>query len=159
MGKKYDLLCDLHIFKEIKMGGPVEIKEQKAPPIKTCLKLYKQIGAEWGWRSRLNKSYREIEASLKDARVRIHFALINNSIIGYSEARIEDRDLAYIRYFGLKEGYIGCGYGKIFMRKVLENFRKEGVSWASLSTNTDNHPLALSFYKKSGFRLVHTENN
>jgi GNAT superfamily N-acetyltransferase len=119
--------------------------------------LFRAVGAQWLWFSRLQLSDQELKAILHDPRVGV-YALSSLRLDG----QWEDQGLleldgriageVEITFFGVASKLIGRGAGPLMMRFALEQAWVEGVRRVHLHTCTLDHPRALGFYLRHGFR-------
>ncbi len=116
--------------------------------------LYRRVGADWLWFSRLRMADADLAAILHDPRVEV-YALGGG---GRGEGLLEldrrgepgDVELAF---FGVTADLIGTGAGRFLMERAIE------LAWAPgkgtrrfwVHTCTLDHPAALGFYVRSGF--------
>jgi GNAT superfamily N-acetyltransferase len=119
--------------------------------------LFRAVGERWLWFSRLRMSEAELTGILHDPRVGV-YALSSLRLDG----RWEDKGLleldgrvpgeVEIVFFGVTQELIGRGAGPLMMRFALEQAWVEGVRRVHLHTCTLDHPRALAFYLRHGFR-------
>lgn len=117
------------------------------------LRLYREIGEEWLWFSRLTLSEGRLAEILGDARCKIFAARDQTVDIGLVELDCSDPENVEIAFFGLVPGAVGRGLGRWLMGEAL------GTAWSLprtrrvwLHTCTLDHPSALAFYMKCGFQ-------
>lgn len=119
-------------------------------------KLYYGVGEKWHWLDRMVMPDEELYKKINADNVDIFVFHIKNEIAGYIEF-VKDELFVEILYFGLMPAFIGKGLGKYFLHWVIAKAWSYGPSWIQLNTCTLDHPLALTVYKKAGFKEVKTE--
>lgn len=128
-----------------------------APDVAWYRALFRAVGEQWLWFSRLQLSDQELTAILHDPRVGV-YALSSLRLDG----QWEDQGLleldgriageVEITFFGVAPKLIGRGAGPLMLRFALEQAWVEGVNRVHLHTCTLDHPHALGFYLRHGFR-------
>ena len=114
--------------------------------------LFRAIGEDWLWVSRLRLSDEELLAIVRDPRVEV-FALDRDGreigLLELDRRREPDIELAF---FGLVPGAIGRGAGRYLMDRAIDLAWSHGPRRFWVHTCTLDHPAALTFYVRSGFR-------
>ncbi len=115
--------------------------------------IFRAVGADWLWFSRLGLSDGDLGAILGHDRVDVYALTRDKREIGFAELdgrQFPDIELAF---FGLVVEAIGTGAGRLLMNTALE------AAWASrpqrvwVHTCTFDHPDAVAFYLRSGFTV------
>ena len=73
---------------------------------------------------------------------------------GYFEIEKQEDGSVRITCFGLREEFIGKGYGGCFLTHAVRRCWGIGANRVWLSTCTRDHPNALRNYQSRGFRIV-----
>ncbi len=132
--------------------APWRLEHRPNPDVDWYLRLYRQIGARWLWYSRLAMPREKVAAILADPAVAVHVLRRDDRDVGIVEFDLSDPAAVEICFFGVADSEIGRGAGAWLMARALE------IAWASgpdrvwLHTCTLDHPNALPFYLKQGFR-------
>ena len=119
--------------------------------------LYRAVGEPWLWYERLLVAEERLAADIGDERVEIRLIEVGGALAGYSELDRRQPDEIEIAYFGLTPPFLGAGLGRWLMTETLR------AAWATaprrvwLHTCTEDHPRALPFYERTGFRPYKTE--
>jgi GNAT superfamily N-acetyltransferase len=138
------------------------------PPAKSALKLehwpapvdrsryrnlFRAIGAPWLWRGRLvidDTSLAEIlDAPTTEVRVATRR---DGTPVGLLELDFAIPGACEIAYFGLVPGMTGAGHGAWLMAHALRLGWRPGVTRVWVHTCDLDHPSALGFYQRHGFR-------
>lgn len=114
--------------------------------------LFREIGSDWLWFSRLVLPDADLEAVLAEANREIRIARIDGRDCGLLELDFSDPANVEVAFFGLVPSAVGRSIGRWLMGEAL------ALCWAAprtervwLHTCTLDHPSALSFYMKCGF--------
>jgi GNAT superfamily N-acetyltransferase len=156
-------------------GGAWTLRRQHQPSVDWYRDLYRRVGEDWLWFSRLSMPDAQLAAILGDERVEI-YALdavedgkaeggggagvgtdesVSAGHASLSEGLLEldfrvDGECELV-FFGVTPPLVGKGAGRWMMNRAIE------IAWARpiqrfwLHTCTIDHPGALPFYIRSGF--------
>ncbi len=119
--------------------------------------LFRAIGEDWLWFSRLKLSDDELLAIVRDPRVEIHVLHHGECEVGMVELdrrREPDIELAF---FGLVPDMIGRGLGRYLMSRTIDLAWSHNPRRFWVHTCTLDYPGALAFYRRSGFRPYRQE--
>ncbi|MBV9561848.1 MAG: GNAT family N-acetyltransferase [Bradyrhizobium sp.] len=114
--------------------------------------LYSRIGAEWMWYARLKLPDAELAAKIQSPGVDIHALMQNGRDEGLLELDFRQAGACEIGMFGVTAHLVGTGAGRFLMNRALELAWSRDVQRVWLHTCSFDHPSALSFYQRSGFR-------
>ena len=116
--------------------------------------LYRAIGEDWLWFSRIRMADAELAAILSDPAVDVFIAKAGSEEVGLVELDRRMPGEIELAFFGLIAGFVGRGAGHWLMDRALE------LAWAHaprrlwVHTCTLDHPNALSFYSRAGFTPI-----
>lgn len=116
------------------------------------LAIYRMLGERWIWFSRLTKPVSEMQALLADPAVLFFAARHDSRDVGLLELDFREVDEAELAFFGLDESVLGRGAGRWLMNRALELAWARPIRRFWVHTCTLDHPGALNFYQRSGFR-------
>jgi len=114
--------------------------------------LFRAIGAPWLWFSRLQLDDASLRARLTAPGVALYVVQERKVDVGLLELDFSAQDEVEISFFGLAPHCTGRGAGSWLMAQAL------ALAWAKkprrvwLHTCSLDHPRALAFYQKHGFR-------
>ncbi|MFY3152466.1 GNAT family N-acetyltransferase [Achromobacter xylosoxidans] len=114
--------------------------------------LFRQVGADWLWFSRLLMADDELAATLAHADVDIHIVRSLQDDVGMLELDFREPGQCELTFLGLKAAYIGQGLGRALMSKAVELAWARPITRMWVHTCTYDHPSALHFYMKAGFK-------
>ncbi|MFK7791185.1 MAG: GNAT family N-acetyltransferase [Devosiaceae bacterium] len=120
-------------------------------------KLYHAVGDPWLWYGRLTKSDEVIHSILTAPTTTLRYLLDPTSTpIGLFEVQQQGqkkpKDTLEVTYFGLEPSSTGKGLGPCLMEHGLAEAWHSGIANIWLHTCTFDHPAALSFYQRQGFK-------
>jgi GNAT superfamily N-acetyltransferase len=114
--------------------------------------LFRAVGEPWLWFSRTLMNDLELRALLGDPRVDF-FALeergVAKGLLEIDRREFPDIELAF---FGLTSDLIGKGAGRYLMDFAIGEAFSHHPRRFFLHTCTLDHPKALGFYRRAGFR-------
>ena len=119
--------------------------------------LYRRIGAEWFWVSRLAMPEAELAEILEHPDVEVYAVMRDGRAEGLLELDFRVADVCELAFFGLTAALIGKGAGRWLMnRAIARAFSREAspIQRFWLHTCTLDAPQALDFYMRSGFKPV-----
>lgn len=114
--------------------------------------LFRRIGEDWLWYSRLVMHDDKLRAILDDPRVEILVLRKNQEDIGLLELDFRQDASCELAFLGLMAAATGQGLGRILMNVALDRAWSQPISRFWVHTCTFDHPAALGFYIRSGFR-------
>ncbi len=116
--------------------------------------LFSRVGAEWLWESRLAMPDAVLREILVTPGVEVYALTDDGTDIGLLELDFRAEGLCNLAYFGIVAGRTGQGAGRWMMARALALAWRENVARVRVNTCTLDHPAALAFYIRAGFRPV-----
>lgn len=119
--------------------------------------LHRSVGEAWLWWERPVMSDAALEAILNDPGIEIRYLYVGGEVAGFSELETGRTGEVKLAYFGVAPAFIGAGLGRYLLCETLV------AAWASrprrvwLHTCDHDHPNALAFYRRAGFRPYRIE--
>jgi GNAT superfamily N-acetyltransferase len=114
--------------------------------------LFRRVGEDWLWFSRLRLYDAELSAILHNRAVDV-FALSHegedHGLLELDRREFPDIELAFL---GVTKPLLGRGAGRILMRHAMEAAWSLNPRRFWVHTCTLDHPDAIKFYVRSGFR-------
>jgi GNAT superfamily N-acetyltransferase len=144
---------EMHAAPDIVPAQPVQwrLSPCPTPDIDWYRDLYRRIGTKWLWFSRLVLPETELVAAL--AATEIHVLLdADGQEIGLLELDRRVAGAVEIAFFGLIDEATGTGAARFLMQKAMRLAWTSGVNRIWLHTCSLDHPSAVPFYVKSGFK-------
>ncbi|HKS33258.1 MAG TPA: GNAT family N-acetyltransferase [Enterobacteriaceae bacterium] len=113
--------------------------------------LFRKVGADWLWFSRLLMSDEKLAAVLSNAALEIYVIRHEGKDVGLMELDFSAPGEAELAFLGLVSGTTGQGIGRAVMDAATELAWSKPVQRFWVHTCSFDHPSALSFYRRSGF--------
>ena len=133
-------------------AGAWSLRRVDNPGLDWFRNLYRRVGEEWLWFSRIRMPDAELAARLHAPQFEV-YALVDDGLDeGFLELDFRESGQCEIGMFGVTAKLVGTGAGRWLMNRAL------GIAWSRpvervwLHTCTFDHPAALAFYQRSGFR-------
>jgi GNAT superfamily N-acetyltransferase len=132
--------------------GAWTLRRVQAPDLNWFRDLYRRVGEEWLWFSRLRMPDAELAAIVQSPLVEV-FALVSDGRDeGLLELDFRTAGQCEIVFFGVTANLIGSGAGRWLMHRALERAWSQPITRVWVHTCTLDYPAALAFYQRSGFR-------
>jgi GNAT superfamily N-acetyltransferase len=133
-------------------AGAWSLRRVEVPALNWYRDLYRRVGGPWLWISRIQMPDAELAAIIQSPLMEI-YALVNEERDeGLLEMDFREPGQCEIVSFGLTEKLVGTGAGRWLMNRALEIAWSRPLTRLWLHTCTFDHPSALAFYQRSGFR-------
>lgn len=119
--------------------------------------LHRKVGEAWLWWERRVMGDAALGAILTNPGTEIRYLYVAGDVAGFSELERDRTGEVKLAYFGVAPAFIGAGLGRYLLRETL------AAAWASrprrvwLHTCDHDHPRAVAFYRRAGFRPYRTE--
>jgi GNAT superfamily N-acetyltransferase len=114
--------------------------------------LFRAIGQDIMWFSRLFMAEEKLAGIIGDENVQCFALMKNGRDIGILELDFRDEGQCELSFFGLVPTEVGSGAGRYLMNEALERAWTRPIRRMWVHTCTFDHPNALAFYQRSGFR-------
>lgn len=142
------------------------------PSLDAFRALFRLVGQDWLWHSRLHMADAKLRAILDDADVDLYRLMEGDAVLGLLELDFREAGQCELSFFGLVPGAIGKGAGRFLVDRGIalawnrgpdsQGMGKQAISRQPISrqaisrmwvhTCTFDHPAALGFYQKAGFK-------
>ena len=132
--------------------GAWTLRRVPSPDLDWFRDLYRRVGEEWLWFSRLQMADAELAAIVRSPMVDVHALVHEGRDEGLLELDFRDAGQCELAFFGVTAELIGGGAGRWLMNRALELAWSRQVLRVWVHTCTLDHPSALAFYQRSGFR-------
>jgi len=119
--------------------------------------LFRRVGEDWLWFSRRAMSDDALRAIIHDPQVEVHLLKAADEEAGLLELDFRVPGTCELSYFGLTANVTGTGAGRWLMNRAIELAWSRPIERFWVHTCTYDHPDALSFYMRSGFRAYRRE--
>ncbi|MDH4413694.1 MAG: GNAT family N-acetyltransferase [Rhizobium sp.] len=128
------------------------VERWHAPSIDAYRALYRKVGEDWLWVSRAVMEDDKLRAIIEDPAVEIYAMTRNGEQLGLLELDFREAGQCELAFFGLDQSLIGSGAGRILMNAAIETAWGKPISRFWVHTCHLDHPAALAFYQRSGFK-------
>ncbi len=115
-------------------------------------RLFRAVGEDWLWSSRLEMTDDALRAILGDPRVEAYAVREGDRDIGLLELDFRENAACELSFFGLAAGFVGRGFGRRLMDEAIRRAWAKPIRRFWVHTCTLDHPAALAFYCRAGFR-------
>ena len=113
--------------------------------------LFKAIGEDLMWFSRLFLSDEKLSAILNNPQIESFALCQNDESVGMLELNFTDMPNCELAFFGLTKDKIGLGLGCCLMNIAISKAWEKPINRFWVHTCHFDHPTAVTFYKRSGF--------
>jgi GNAT superfamily N-acetyltransferase len=132
--------------------APLRLVRWKSPDLDAYRTLFRRVGEEWLWFSRLVMADDALRAILHNPAVEVYAAADpRGTEIGLLELDFRALPDCELSFFGLAPGYTGRGLGRWMMAQAVSLAWRKGVERFWVHTCTLDSPAAVGFYMRSGF--------
>ncbi|WP_027530239.1 N-acetyltransferase [Bradyrhizobium sp. WSM3983] len=128
------------------------LRKADAPALDWYRDLHSRVGEEWLWFSRARMTDTELAAIIHAAGIEVYALVVDGRDEGLLELDFRDPGQCELVYFGVTASLIGTGAARFLMNRALERAWLGDVRRVWVHTCTFDHPSAVAFYQRSGFR-------
>jgi GNAT superfamily N-acetyltransferase len=114
--------------------------------------LFRRVGEQWLWMSRLVVPEAALRTILDDPAVEAFALRSGGEDIGLLELDFRQAEECELAYFGVVPEAIGTGAGRFLMTEAVTRAWARPIRRFWVHTCTHDHPRALAFYQRAGFR-------
>jgi GNAT superfamily N-acetyltransferase len=114
--------------------------------------LFRRVGEPWLWFTRLVMAEEALRAIIDHPEVQAFALRADGTDIGILELDFRQREACELAFFGLVPEAVGSGWGRLLMNEALRRAWHEPIARLWVHTCSLDHPRALGFYIRSGFR-------
>jgi GNAT superfamily N-acetyltransferase len=132
--------------------GPWTLRRVETPVLDWYRDLYRRIGEEWLWFSRLQLADGRLAAIIQSPLVEVHALVQDGRDEGLLELDFREAGQCELAYFGVTAKLIGGGAARWLMNRALERAWSGPVTRVWVHTCSFDYPAAVAFYQRSGFR-------
>lgn len=155
-GKIADVVTSLQMFAapplRPEVGSPEwSLSRLETPAPEDYLALYRAVGRDWLWFTRLVTPRDALLASIHDPKVEIYRLEAPGGEVGMLELDFSEPGTCELTYFGVSRGLIGGGAARWLMNRAIRRAWSQPIRRFWVHTCTLDHQGAPAFYVRSGF--------
>jgi GNAT superfamily N-acetyltransferase len=132
--------------------GNWSLRKVDAPALAWYRDLFRRVGENWLWFSRARMTDAELAAIIHAAGIEVYALALDGRDEGLLELDFREPGQCELTYFGVTADLIGTGAARFLMNRALERAWSRDVRRVWVHTCTFDHPSAVAFYQRSGFR-------
>lgn len=121
------------------------------PDVDAYRALFREIGQDWLWFSRLLMPREQLRAVICDPGVEVYVLRRDGVDVGLLELDFREKGECELAFFGLTKDAVGHGLGRTLMNEAIERAWAKPIDRFWVHTCTLDSPKALDFYLRSGF--------
>jgi GNAT superfamily N-acetyltransferase len=154
-------LANVQTFLEMRQKPPVRpcpddptwrLERFDPPDLDRYRALFHRVGDEYLWAGRLLMPEAELERFLRDPRVEVYVLVTARGDEGLLDLDFRVPGECEISLFGVAAPLLATGAGRWLMNRALEIAWSHPIERFWLHTCTLDHPNALAFYQRTGFK-------
>jgi GNAT superfamily N-acetyltransferase len=134
--------------------GPYTLQREARISLDRYRALFRRVGQEWLWFSRLRMSDEELAAIVHHAEVDVFVLRLDGRDEGLLELDRRSFPEIELAFFGVTPGLVGQGAGRYMMAVAQQEAWRHQPERFTVHTCTLDHPRAVAFYCRSGFAVV-----
>lgn len=133
-------------------ASALSMRRLENPDADEYRQLFRRIGQNWLWFSRLVLSDEKLESIIRDQAVEL-YAVVDEigAEIGMLELDFRETGQCEIAFIGLVPELAGRGHGRWLLGETLRLAWRDGIRRVHVHTCTLDHPAALPAYRSAGF--------
>lgn len=132
-------------------GEAWQLRRVTRPQVDWYRALFRRIGSDWLWYSRLVMPREDLQAILASADNEVYSLTADGHDAGLLELDFRRSGECELAFFGLTHALQGRGAGRWLMNRAIERAWARPISRFWVHTCTHDHHEALGFYVRSGF--------
>jgi GNAT superfamily N-acetyltransferase len=133
-------------------AGAWTLRRVEAPDLDWYRELYRRVGDDWLWIDRVKMSDAELASIIQAPLVEVYALVHEGRDEGLLDLDFREAGQCEIVYFGVTAKLVGSGAGRWLMNRAQEIAWSRPIARLWLHTCTHDHPGAVAFYLRSGFR-------
>jgi len=133
-------------------GNPFTLARVEMPDIAWYRALFRRVGENWIWFSRLRMPDAELAAIIHDPKIEVYVLKSGATEAGLLELDFRTDGACELGFFGVTPEFVGGGAARWLMNRALERAWSRPIRRVWVHTCTFDHQNAVAFYVRSGFR-------
>lgn len=133
--------------------GTWSLRKADTPALDWYRDIFRRVGEDWLWFSRARMTDTDLAAIIHAAGIEVYALVVDGRDEGLLELDFRDPGQCELVYFGVTANLVGTGAARFLMNRALERaWLSNDVHRVWVHTCTFDHPSAVAFYQRSGFR-------
>lgn len=132
--------------------APWMLRRIHVPELAWYRDAYRRIGADYLWSSRLAMTDEALASVLNDRANHVYALFEEDRCGGILELDFRSVPDCELAFLGVEPPLLGTGAGRWLMNRAIEIAWSQPIARFWLHTCTLDHPRAVDFYRRSGFR-------
>ena len=128
------------------------LERVETPDLEWYRRIFRVVGGDYLWFGRLELADADLAQVLHDPMVHVYALRSGTQEAGLLELDFRQEGECELAYFGMAPEFVGGGAGRWLMNRTIDLAWDAGIHRLSVHTCTLDHPAALAFYQRSGFR-------
>lgn len=128
------------------------LQRMESPDIDWYRDLFRRVGEPYLWFSALTLPQEQLDRIIRDPLTHVYTVRHNDGDEGLLQLDFRIHGECELLYFGLTAELVGKGAGRWLMNRALSIAWSHPIRRFWVHTCTLDHPSALDFYIRSGFR-------
>lgn len=139
------------VLRPERAATPWRLREVREPDADWYREIFRRVGLEWLWFSRLAMPRGELEAILRSPDNEVYALEVDGRDEGLVELDFRQAAQCELSFFGVTRAVQGEGAGRWLMNRAIERAWSRPIERFWVHTCTHDHPDALAFYVRTGF--------
>ena len=132
-------------------SSPLQLTRVAHPTASPYRELFRKVGAQWLWFSRLAMDDAKLEAIIGAPGVELYEVSAPEGVVGMLELDFRQPNECELAFVGLVPELAGQGHGRWPLTQASRLAWREGISRVHVHTCSLDHPGALRAYIRAGF--------
>jgi len=132
--------------------GAWTLRRVETPALDWYRDVFRRVGEPWLWTSRMRMPDAKLSAIIHSPLVEVYALEHEGRDEGMLELDFREAGQCEIVFFGVTTKLVGSGAGRWLMNRALQLAWSRPITRLWVHTCTLDHPSALAFYQRAGFR-------
>ncbi|MGI9380687.1 MAG: GNAT family N-acetyltransferase [Methyloligellaceae bacterium] len=155
-GKLATIVTSLQMFEapelpDFKTAFTASLAKISHPDIDWYLRLYRRVGEDWLWFSRLQENPSKLESIIRNPSVEIFSLTVGDEEKGLLELDFRTNRECELAFLGITQDLQGRGFGSQLLNYGIKQAWSKPINRLWVHTCTLDHPRALVLYQQAGF--------
>lgn len=134
------------------LPAALSLRRVETPSLDWYRAVYRHVGADWLWFSRLAMSDAALAAIIRDPLIEVYALTHQGREAGLLELDFRQPNECELAFFGVERELIGTSAARYLMNAAIRQAWSQPIRRFWVHTCTGDHPAAVQFYVRSGFK-------